>query len=175
MCAMTRGVAALVLVALAAPVQGAVDVDVPWPVAPSTMAPPTTLSSLNAKTVVGPSQTSATTSGSIGLPLLGAADLLAVVHGPVAQDVAIRVTGRAGFAATDSVSVVLGASAVLVASTTALPAATPSVDLGTVSDLRVTAAGACLGTCTLSMEIRTDPDGAGATPTIVYPYTLSVT
>ena len=142
---------------------------------PGTATPPATLSPVHGSTAVGPSGTSATTSSAIrlnGPPT----SLLKVVNGPTPLDVHHTVTGRSGFAlAADTVTVTLGTASVVVTQSNPLPRSTAVVDLAASSQLTVTAAGVCTGTCTLVMEFRIEPDGAGANPTFVYPYTLTVT
>jgi hypothetical protein len=172
---MLRRVACLGLLLLLAPVQGGVVLEQTSTVSPATATPPATLASLSPNTVIGGSGTSATTSSPIrltGLP----ASALKVVHGTVPQDVHITVTGRSGFTMpSDSVTVTLGSASVVVTQTSSLPQSSAIVDLGTTSDLTVTAAGVCKDICTLAVDFRIEPDGAAVNPTTVYPWTLAVT
>lgn len=173
---MRRLLAAMALLPLLLPAQASVALVETLNVGPGTGAPPVTLAPLNGNTAVGASGTSATTSGAVALPLAGATSWLKVVHGATAHDVHIAVTARSGFGlVTDTVTVAVGGATVTVTPLTVLPASTAAVNLGTASDLPVTAAGLCAGTCTLTMEIRIDADGAGANPVLAYPVTLTVT
>lgn len=139
---------------------------------------PVTLDSTHGS-IVSPFTTASLTG--IALPLGGITPttVLTIQHGTASWSVVMAVTAKSGFTPiTDSVVLTLvGASSsalTLTSGTPSLPALTSAITLGTTSDLTITARGVCVGTCSITLELRFT-SAAATVPSFVLPVTLSVT
>lgn len=147
----------------------------------ATVTPATTVPATMASThATIPAPATAATITGVALPLGGlvATTVLTLQHGPDPWSVVLVATAKSGFSPVpDSVVLTLvgpTSPSITLTSASAVPATTAAVSMGTTSDLTVTARGICIGTCSITLELRLTP-AAAAVPVVVLPVALSVT